>query len=72
MNVISLVHFEVGFDNARIIIGKATDSDLGPIEIPVRMDKDRTIAERTFSATRGKVRAKGNYDLRVKVCNPKC
>jgi hypothetical protein len=72
MGVINFVHFEVGFGKARDIIDRATDASAGPIEIPVSMQKDRMIAEQSFSGVRGKVLAKGNYELKVKLCNPKC
>ena len=72
MGVLHFVHYEIAFDKARGIIDKATGADAGPIEIPVQMGKDQMIAERVFTAARGKVLAKGNYDVKIKVCNPKC
>jgi hypothetical protein len=72
MGVIVFTSFEVGFDTARGFIDKATDSDLGPITIPVAMGKTLMKAERTFTAQRNKNIAKGEYEVKITLCNPKC
>ena len=72
MNVVYFTTFEVQYDNAHGLIEKATDSDLGPLVIPVEIGKDRMTAQRTFKGARGKVKAKGLYEFTVKVCNPGC
>jgi hypothetical protein len=72
MGVIVFTSFEVGFDTARGFIDKATDSDLGPITIPVAMGKTLMKGERTFTAQRNKNIAKGEYEVKITLCNPKC
>jgi hypothetical protein len=72
MNVVYFTTFEVPYDNAHGLIEKATDSDLGPVEIPIIVGKDLMIADRSFTQTRGKVKAKGTYNLHIKLCNPGC
>lgn len=72
MGVIVYTSFEVGFDSARGFIDKATDADLGPITIPVSMGKSLMKAERTFSAQRNKNIARGEYEVKITLCNPKC
>jgi hypothetical protein len=70
MNVVYFTTFEIQYDNAHGLVDKATDG--APLEIPVVIEKDRMTAEKTFKGERGKVLAKGFYDLNVKVCNPGC
>jgi hypothetical protein len=72
MNVVYFTTFEVPYDNAHGLIEKATDSDLGPVEIPIIVGKDLMIADQSFTQTRGKVKAKGTYNLHIKLCNPGC
>ncbi|MDB4910722.1 MAG: hypothetical protein JWO39_1545, partial [Gemmatimonadetes bacterium] len=72
MNVVYFTTFEVPFDNAHGLIEKATNSDLGPVEIPNTDDKKQMTAEKSFTETRSKVKAKGVYDLSIKLCNPGC
>lgn len=72
MGVIVFTSFEVGFDTARGFIDKATDADLGPINMPVSMGRTLMTADRTFTAQRNKAVAKGEYEVKIKLCNPKC
>ena len=70
---VSYTTFDVPFDNARGLIEKATDGDSQPIEIPVTIAKDKMTANAVFAGTRGKgVKAAGEYQLRVQLCNPGC
>ena len=70
---VSYTTFDVPFDNARGLIEKATDGDSKPIEIPVTIAKDKMTANAVFAGTRGKgVKAAGEYQLRVQLCNPGC
>ncbi len=43
-----------------------------PVEIPIIVGKDLMIADQSFTQTRGKVKAKGTYNLHIKLCNPGC
>ncbi|MEO8879757.1 MAG: hypothetical protein ABI446_05125 [Gemmatimonadaceae bacterium] len=66
------VKYEIGFDKANGLISKATDADLGPIEIPVDASGKTILAARTFRASRDKLRARGSYTVKIKLCNPGC
>lgn len=72
MGVLTFTSFEVGFDKARGIIDKATNAVSGPIEIPVVIGPKQMKAERVFKGERGKTLARGEYELKVTLCNPKC
>lgn len=65
--------FEIPYDSARGLVEKATDIDLKPIEIDVVTGKDKLSATATFTGTRGNaIKARGNYELKLQLCNPKC
>jgi hypothetical protein len=65
--------FDIPYDSARGLIEKATDIDVKPIELPVSIGKDKMTATATFKGERGKaIKARGQYELKLKLCNPKC
>jgi hypothetical protein len=65
--------FDIPYDTARGLIEKATDIDLKPIELPVAVGKDKMTATATFNGTRGsQIKARGEYQLKLMLCNPKC
>lgn len=68
----SFTTFQVGYDSARGLIEKATDIDSAPIELPVTVGKDTLTATKTFRGQRGQVKAHGEYQLKLVLCNPKC
>lgn len=65
--------FDIPYDSARGLIEKATDIDIKPIELPVSVGKDKMTASATYNGTRGKaIKARGQYELKLRLCNPKC
>jgi hypothetical protein len=71
--MLSFTTFDVGYDNARGLIEKATDAARKPIALPVAVGKDKLTATATFNGERGQgVRARGAYELKLTLCNPKC
>ena len=65
--------FDVGYDSSRGLVEKATDMDKKPLELKVDVGKDKMTATGTFDGRRGSgVKARGEYELKITLCNPKC
>jgi len=65
--------FDIGYDSARGLVEKATDIDIKTLDLPVIVGKDKMTASGSYNTTRGKpVKARGEYQLKLMLCNPKC
>lgn len=64
--------FELPYEKAEFIFQKATGADKKPFTMEVVVTGKKMKADKEFHGASGTARAKGTYQAKITVCNPKC